>query len=371
MKRLLLTTLAAASLCAVSAAQAQTAPSPLTATQVTYRALADRGVNKARRLWGSHQLHWYRDRLHVHRKYPLATIWSVVPLWETMNALAIADHSRAHVAAVNGFAKGAERYYNRAMHGYGPYPGGRDRETVWFDDNGWWGIAFVDAWRATGNRRYLRDADFALRFVARYGWASNGGLWWNTRHAHKAGEALAANALLGALLYQATHNGRYLALVDRWIGWGDQHMAGRRGMYGIRVGDRSPVSYVQGPMIEAHRVLCDVTGEANRCARAQQLANEAYRSFGQQLNMGPQFDTVYLRSMLELYARDHDRRWYDLAVANAERARQNSRSGGDLYLRAWDGGPITRHDAKPHMLQTQAATIELFAWLAATPPPNP
>src|SRR5258707_622124 len=195
MRRVLLTIFAAASLCAASAGQAQ-APEPLTAAQVTYRTLADRGVNNARRLWGDHRLHWYRDRLHIHRKYPLATLWSIVPLWETMNALAIADHSPAHVAAVNGFAKEAEHYYNRAMHGYGPYKGDRNRETVWFDDNGWWGIAFVDAWRATGNRRYLRDADFAMRFVPRYGWARNRGLWWNTRHPHKAREGPAANTPL-------------------------------------------------------------------------------------------------------------------------------------------------------------------------------
>src|SRR5205807_7069429 len=180
----------------------------------------------AQRLWGDSRRHWYRDRMNDRDRYPLATIWSIVPLWESMNALAIADHSRAHVAAVKRFANGAEQYYNRAMHGYGPYKGDRNRETVWFDDNGWWGMAFVDAWQATGNRRYLNDADRAMRFVAHYAWAPGGGLWWNTKHPYKAGEALAADSLMGALLYQATHNRWYLAQVDRWIGWADQNMTG-------------------------------------------------------------------------------------------------------------------------------------------------
>ena len=55
--------------------------------------------------------------------------------------------------------------------------------------------------------------------------------------------------------------------------------------------------------------------------------------------------------------------------SNADRAKANAGTGGGLYLAAWDGGPIIRHEAEPNMIQTHAATTELFAWLAATPPP--
>src|SRR5207244_8851272 len=188
MKRLALSSILAAALAAPSAAPAAT----LTGAQAGYRDLADQGVAKAQRMWGNRRLHWYDDRLNSHARFPLATIWSLVPLFESIDALPIADNSRAHVAAVRKIAAGAEKYFNRAMHGYGPYKGDRNKETVWFDDNGWWGTAFVDAWRATGNRKYLKDADRAFRFAARYGWAKNGGMWWNTRHPYKSGEALAA-----------------------------------------------------------------------------------------------------------------------------------------------------------------------------------
>ena len=57
-------------------------------------------------------------------------------------------------------------------------------------------------------------------------------------------------------------------------------------------------------------------------------------------------------------------------MSNAQRAQQNAHSGAGVYLAAWDGGSITGHQARPNMLQTHAATIELFAWLAATPPPG-
>jgi uncharacterized protein YyaL (SSP411 family) len=367
MRRLVITSIIAASLLVPASVGAAS----LGPTQSSYRSLADRGVKNAHAMWFNRKLHWYDNRLNSHKKFPLATIWSLVPLFEADNALAIADHSHAHVAAVRKIASGAEKYFNRAMHGYGPYKGDRDRETVWFDDNGWWGMAFMDAWRATGNRRYVKDADRAFRFVARRGWASNGGMWWNTDHPYKSGEALASDVLLGAWLYRATHKAYYLAQVDKWIAWADQHMVSRNGQYGIRDTDSSPTSYVEGPMLEAQQVLCEATGQQARCDRAADLADKAYDQFGQDLNMGPQFDTIYLRSLLFLYSRDHDPRWYELAVHNAERVQQNAATGGGLYLAAWDGGPITRHGAETNMIQTHAAAVELFAWLAgATPPPG-
>jgi hypothetical protein len=48
----------------------------------------------------------------------------------------------------------------------------------------------------------------------------------------------------------------------------------------------------------------------------------------------------------------------------AAQAQTDAREPGGLYLRAWNGGPITAHQAQPNMLQTDAATLELFAWLA-------
>jgi hypothetical protein len=75
-----------------------------------------------------------------------------------------------------------------------------------------------------------------------------------------------------------------------------------------------------------------------------------------------------MRWMLELYERDGDPRWYALARRNALRAARSARDSHGLYMRAWDGG--SRGVNLPGLLQTHAATVNLFAWLAAAAVPQ-
>jgi hypothetical protein len=333
-----------------------------------YLQLAQRGVARAQSTWRDPRLGWYDERLNDHESTPLATIWGIAPLFEALDAIDIAAPSSAHAAAVGAFAAGAERYFNsrlRPTAGYAPYPGDRGQVRTWFDDNGWWGLAFMDAYRATRNARYLRDAQRAFAFIAAQGWDNQGGgLWWNTSHPYKAGEALASGTLLGALLFQRTHDQFYLSQVDKFLRWADAHFLTDYRLYARTDSDSTPTPYIEGPLVEAHQVLCE-TGQQAACARARQLANAAWQRFQARLEMGPQFDTIYLHWMLVYAAQTGDGRWPALAKQMAARAQAKARDGRGLYLRAWDGTSITAHEARPNMLQTDAATLELFGWLGA------
>jgi hypothetical protein len=342
--------------------------SPAGPPSLPYLQLAERGVARAQSLWRDRRRGWYDERLNDRERYPLATIWGIAPLFEALDAIAIAAPSPAHRAAVVAFARGAERYFDRTLRptpGFAPYPGDRGQVRAWFDDNGWWGLGFMDAYRATGRARYLRDAERAFAFIAAQGWdAQGGGLWWNTSHPYKAGEALASGSLLGALLFQRTHNPFYLTQVDRFLSWADAHFLTEYRLYERTDSDSTPTPYVEGPLVEAHEILC-VTGQQAACGRAKELADAAWRRFEARLEMGPQFDTIYLHWMLIYWSQTGDSRWPALAQEMAARAQASARDGRGFYLRAWDGGPITAHEAQPNMLQTDAATLELFAWLAA------
>jgi Glycosyl hydrolase family 76 len=361
-----------AAACLASPAQAA---KKLTPTQKTYLRQAEHGVAKAHRYWWDSRRHWYRDRRGSRSDHPLATIWGIVPLFEAVNAIQIASPSPRHRAAVRKFVRGAERYWNPRMRphpGYAAYPGYRRAGgRIWFDDNGWWGLAFFDAYRATHSRRALAASRRALSFIMKAGWdRRHGGIWWNNMRKFKAGESLASTTLLASLLYKKLHRRSYLRLAQRLIAWGDDDMWNeRRGLYGARDTNDAPMPYVEGPMIVAHQTLCETTGVQAYCIRADQLAASALGFFGYRMAMGPQFDAVYVHWMLEYYAHGGGSTWYGLGTKVASDAMANSRNGKGVFTRAWDGSSMFKHGARPGMLRTHAASVSVLAWLATVKPP--
>lgn len=368
----------AAALCLAGSARAASpaAPRPsLSAAQQRYLALAQSGVARAEQRWRDRRLGWYDARLGDRERYPLATIWDIVPLFESLDAIAIAQPTPAHTSAVASFATGAERYLNRGLRpvaGYSPYPGDRAASTqTWFDDNGWWGLAFVNAYRATGTRRYLADAERALRYIAAAGWDPRaGGIWWNTGHPYKAGEALASGTLLATLLYQQTRSSFALAQARRYLAWANTAgFSAADRLYAASNLNPTPIDYIEAPLIYAQALLCEIAATPADCARAARLKGVALQRFGSLLDFSPQYDAIYLQWLLALYSLDHDPTLYALAADNARNAQSRALDGEGLYLRSWNGETLPAQDALPGMLQTQAATTSLFAWLAVYPPP--
>jgi hypothetical protein len=363
---------------AVSAAPAPSPGSPgvaLTSAQQGYLALAKSGVAQAERRWHDGRRGWYDARLGDRERYPLATIWDIVPLFESIDAIAIAQPSAANRRAVARFAAGAERYLNRGLRpvpGYSPYPGDREAGTeTWFDDNGWWGLAFVNAYRATGMRRYLLDAERALRYIAAAGWDPNGGgIWWNTHHPYKAGEALASGTLLATLIFQQTHSSFALGQARKLLTWANSSgFSAADRLYAASNVSPTPIDYIEGPLIYAQATLCRLTATPSECQRAETLKSTALSRFGYLLDFSPQYDAIYLQWMLALYALDGDRSLYALVADNARDAQTRAVNGEGLYLRSWNGETLPSGYALPGMLQTQAATTSVFAWLAVYPPP--
>ncbi|HEY3864800.1 MAG TPA: glycoside hydrolase family 76 protein [Solirubrobacteraceae bacterium] len=358
-----------------SVTNAHTATVPLSSAQQHYLALAQAGVARAERRWRDRRLGWYDALLGDRERYPLATIWDIVPLFQSLDAIAIAQPSAANRRAVARFAAGAERYLNRGLHplpGYSPYPGDREVNTeTWFDDNGWWGLAFMSAYRATGTRRWLTDAERALAYIAAAGWdPQSGGIWWNTEHPYKAGAALAADTLLATLIFQQTHSSFALGQAEKFLLWGNTlGFSSTNGLYAASSLNPTSIDYIESPLIYAQALLCKATGNAADCERVGPLTATALKRFGQTLDFSPQYDAIYLQWMLALYSLERNPTLYALAAANAREAAANAPNGEGLYLRSWSGATLPTADALPGSLQTQAATSSLFAWLAVYPPP--
>jgi hypothetical protein len=314
---------------------------------------------------------WYCEYLGcTHGPYPLITIWGEVPMFETADALQTAQPSSAHRASVERFARANERYWDRALGGYAPYPGDREANVrAFFDDNGWEGLAFVNAYLATHQRRWLYDAQRAFRFIAARGWdQGGGGMWWNTSHPYHSGPALAADSLLGILLYGADHERWQLEDVKKYVDWAnanDNH--DERQLYLEKPNEPESVNdYVQAPLIYAQYLLCkDGEGESY-CVQAGRvaatLAEQHVDEYGYEYNYGPEYDAIFMQWMMAYGRASGEGYWLTLAQVNAAAAAANAASGQGLWLGSWWGGAIADPETHAGMFRTMAATASLFGW---------
>ena len=355
------------SLLALPAAGAGTRPPDV------YFHAAEDGVARTNALWWNPAANWYSQRQHVSTDGPrdVATLWDVFPLFEATDIIATSRPSAKRRAAVDAIARGAERYWNpefKPVGGYFYLPFRRPTASAFFDDNGWWGLAFFDAYTATHNRRFLTDAIRAYRFIAIAGWAGNagGGTWWDTDHTRKTSEPLAAETLLAAELYGATHQRAYLNESLKLLAWANKHSWNRsRGLYQRSPTDGTVMNYVEGMMIGAHATLCRVLHKKSYCTKGEKVAAAAAKAFPATYHWATETDAIYYRWLLTLYGADRNPRWYRLADAWAKKALSNARDTRGLFTKRWDG---TSADAG--RLLTPGGTLMMLAAVAAAPTPR-
>jgi hypothetical protein len=341
-------------------------PSP-----ANYAQLAQHGVRQAGR-WRNGK--WYCEYLAcAHGPYSLLTVWGVVPMFESADALQLASASRSHRALVDHFARASEHYWNPYLGGYAPYPDDRFRGVeAWFDDNGWLGLAFFNAYRATHEHRYLQDAQRAFHFISTRGWdaAGGGGMWWNTNHEYHSGPALSSDSLLGILLYGEDRQAWQLAAVKRYVDWANAHDAhDERQLYLEKPNESESVNdYVQAPLIYAQYLLCKDGAGEGYCVRAGRtaatMAETNVSKAGYRYNYGPEYDAIYLQWMMAYGQATGDPYWLRLAQLNAAAAESHATDNEGLWLASWWGGSIADPETHPNMFRTMAATTSLFAWLA-------
>jgi hypothetical protein len=349
----------------------------LTNDRARFLQLAEDGAAQAKKLWWDQKLNWYDELLKPDWRPPLMMLWSGYQMFNTVNGIALADPTPANVQAVRDFANGAEKYWNprvKPVGAYAYYPNFVDPTIhYYFDDNGWWGLAFLDAYRVTHDQRYVKDALKAFHFLDVAGWdaAGGGGFWWETKHLHKTAEPLAAAVIMGAKLYEITKDPSYLRKARMWLAWANENTWNKaRGLYQRNSTDDTVMSYVEGLMAAANAELCKVTKKQGYCARAELVAQNSLPAFGADLDWSPRYDAVALYGFLQLYALDANPTWYAYAYHNAQRALANARDETGLFLQNWDGSDVAVDDQLQGQIGTHAATLSVFAWLAASPLPR-
>ena len=255
-----------------------------------------------------------------------------MPLFESIDAIAIAAPTRRNRARVARFAAGAERYLNRGLRpvpGYSPYPGDRTAGTqTWFDDNGWWGLAFINAYRATGTRRCCADAERALALRRRAGWdPQRGGIWWNTdaplqgRRGARLRDAARGAALPADALRLRPRARRAIPRLGERAGF-----SAADGLYAGSSLNATPVDYIEGPLIYAQATLCRLTGDAGGMRPRRRAEGDRAQPLRLPPRLLAQYDAIYLQWMLALYALDGDPTLYRAGAPTTRATRRRARS---------------------------------------------
>ncbi len=277
---------------------------------------------------------------------------------------------------------GFELYYskNSRLHIYDSYLASEGGGDKFYDDNQWVGLVFSDAYRIFKDPKYLEASQEIFDYSVS-GWSDDleGGIYWRqndtrTKNVCSNGPA-AAQAVM---LYQDTHQQKYLDWAVRIMSWLERLKSPQSGVYWDNIStadgsiDRSTYTYNTGAPLQALAMLYTATGKTEYLDEARSLAASSYEHFarddrGTGMRMFPDtpwFNVVLMRGYLALYQADpaKDRTYVDAMKQNLDYAWAHARKPDGSFSPDWSG-KTGRPDNRTWILD-QAAMVELYALIA-------
>jgi hypothetical protein len=241
------------------------------------------------------------------------------PAWPVSQALA----ATIEVARLRGERLTATRSVSgrlveldRRFRAHGVYrakPGG----DVYWDDNEWIAQDLLD-WDAAHRSQAARRKAVQIFRAVTQAWDGNpqkscpGGVQWTDAPGNDDRNTVstANGAVVGLRLYLLTGRPAYIRWAQRMIGWVEQCLRDPDGLYGDHVRgdgsiDRTEWSYNQGSMLEAYRLLYQVSGDRTDLVRAEAIADATLAKFRGRWSREPAaFAAIFFRRLLSLASVD-------------------------------------------------------------------
>jgi predicted alpha-1,6-mannanase (GH76 family) len=303
--------------------------------------------------------------------------------WNAANAItALTDFE--HVAHDATYVSVIANTFAKAQTGSSGHP---NFTNMFYDDTGWWGLAWIDAYDLTGNQAYLSMAETIFTYMTG-GWDTatcGGGLWWNTTHSYKNAITNELFLTMAAKLANRTSgaaSASYLAWAQKeWTWFLSSGMINASGLVNDGLNDSNPTacknnngivwSYNQGVVLGGLVELSQATSDPTLLARAQNIANAVLSPASPLINPNgvlidhgvsggdaPQFKGVFLRNLMALYAVAPTAQLKSFAEANADSIWTNDNSAtrfGALWQGPVDSTDATRQTSALDALTAAAA----------------
>ena len=322
-----------------------------------YRAAAAAGIRVLQR--------WYS---------PAAGQWTTTGWWNAANALtamiAYIRHTgdRSYLEVIETTFTAARREYAGFIN-------------TFFDDNGWWALAWVAAYDLTGDRRYLAAAQAAFAYNLG-GWdgTCGGGLWWNEDRRYKNAITNELFLTLAALLAQRVPaDGHYRDWALReWQWLRASGMIGPAGLVNDGLTARcannggTTWTYNQGVILGGLGALYELTGDQGYLRQGEAIADAALRDLTSRRGIlaepcepsgcdgdQTQFKGIFVRYLHQFSRLSGKPAYRAFILANADSVLASARDPAGQFGLRW-AGPFDRADAS-----RQASALEVLIAAAA------
>lgn len=257
----------------------------------------------------------------------------------------------------------------------------------YYDDEGWWALAWLKIYDLTKERQYLQAAIDIFEDM-RNGWGGTcGGLWWNKQHSYKGAIENALFLTVAAqLANRASNTDYYLHWASKQWDW-FQHTGMINAHYNINNGislvtcrnDNGNVwSYNQGVILGGLLELYRAAPDKAYLTMAERIALAAIRSLSDSDGIlhdpcepdcgadGPQFKGIFMRNFQKLQLAISSEQFKTFINNNSNSIWLNDRGPGNQLGLLWSG-PFTGATAST---QSSAADALVAALAIGGQDPN-
>ena len=303
----------------------------------------------------------------LQRWYDASTgLWQSTGWWNAASALtAVVRYTqytgdRSHAGVIETTFTAAQKQHADFVNDY-------------YDDNGWWALAWVDAYDLTHDSRYL-DAARAIFTANTAGWDAvcGGGLWWNTAKTYKNAIPNELFLVLAARLHQRTPGDQdYLTWAQReWDWFSSSGLIGPDGMVndGLTAAcannGGTTWTYNQGVILGGLAALYQITADRAYLEQGESIAAAALSKLttppsaklpgiltepceataGGCNGDQAQFKGIFVRYLYDFYLQSRQPAYRPFVLANADSVWNNNKNAAHQFGLRWTG-PFDEADA--------------------------
>lgn len=288
-------------------------------------------------------------------------LWPLCAYIQAANEMEVLEPKKKYMEPVE---QAIAQYY-RAVP---PFPGYQDyvvkerASTLFYDDNQWIAIAFMDAYKRNHQKRYLDSSKMIYRFMmGGLDTVAGGGIYWREKDKTTKNTCSNGPGVLVALqLYKATKDKQYLTAALNIYNWTKSHLQAPEGVYydNIKIPSmelaKATYTYNTGTMLQSAVLLYTITKDKKYLDEARYVAKAGRAHFFKNGRLPNEywFNAVMLRGYVELYKIDKNKDWLNFFEQDADAIWEKERNDKNLL-----------GTKKEKRLIDQAAMIEIYAVL--------